>query len=236
MDASCGIVRIPDEAGNASEAMLIADRRMYREKGQIGTRAEQQTHEVLLRVLSERESTLGPHLEGVGRLAELLARELDLEAEDLDVICRAAELHDVGKIAIPEAVLSKPGPLDEEEWNPIRRHTLIGERILGAAPALAGVGELVRSSHERWDGGGYPDHLSEEDIPLGARVIAVCDAYDAMTHGRPYKPARSHSDALAELRHCAGSQFDPSVVELVCDRFAVPPTVATPAAPSLPVG
>ena len=93
---------------------------------------------------------------------------------------RAAELHDIGKIAIPDEILRKPGPLDEIEWELMRKHTLIGERILGASPSLAPVARLVRSSHERWDGEGYPDGLAGEDIPLGARIIFVCDAFDAM--------------------------------------------------------
>ena len=103
----------------------------------------------------------------------------------------AAELHDIGKVAIPDSIVEKPGPLDDEEWAFMRRHTIIGERILAAAPSLAPVGELVRSSHERYDGRGYPDGLAGEDIPLGARIIAVCDAFDAMLADRPYSPARS---------------------------------------------
>ncbi len=112
-----------------------------------------------------------------------------MNAEQLDEVRRAAELHDVGKAAIPDAILNKPGSLDPGEWTFMRRHTLLGERILAAAPALAPVALLVRSSHERWDGSGYPDGLAGERIPLGARVIvSVCDAFDAMTSERPYAP------------------------------------------------
>src|SRR6185295_17327313 len=130
-----------------------------------------------------------------------------------DDIAHAAELHDVGKIAIPDAILQKTGPLDEGEWAFMRRHTLIGERILMAAPALRSVAKLVRSSHERWDGGGYPDGLRSEQIPLGARVVAVCDAFDAMTTNRPYRHRVNQPAAMAELRACAGTQFDPQVVQ-----------------------
>jgi response regulator RpfG family c-di-GMP phosphodiesterase len=125
----------------------------------------------------------------------------------------AAELHDIGKVAIPGAILSKPGPLDEDEWAFMRRHTIIGERILAGAPALAVAGRLVRASHERFDGGGYPDGLAGPDIPLGARIIAVCDSFDAMLANRPYSESRSTDEALAELRRCAGGQFDPRVVD-----------------------
>jgi HD-GYP domain-containing protein (c-di-GMP phosphodiesterase class II) len=132
----------------------------------------------------------------------------------------AAELHDVGKVAIPDAILNKPGPLNEDEWAFMRRHTLIGERIVAAAPALCGVAKLVRASHERWDGGGYPDGIAGENIPLGARIVAVCDAYDAIVADRPYRGARSSAAALAELRRCAGTQFDPAVVEAFAAALA----------------
>jgi two-component system, cell cycle response regulator len=141
-----------------------------------------------------------------------VGRELEMNAEQLDEVARAAELHDLGKVAIPEAILDKPGPLDETEWSFVRRHPLIGERILSAAPALRPVARLVRSSHERFDGSGYPDGISGPSIPLGARVVAVCDAFDAMVSERSYRPPRSPVEALAELQRCSGTQFDPVVV------------------------
>jgi HD-GYP domain-containing protein (c-di-GMP phosphodiesterase class II) len=110
-------------------------------------------------------------------------------------------------------LVHKPGPLDAEEWAFVRRHPLIGERIIGAAPALAPAARLVRSTHERFDGSGYPDGLAGDEIPLGARVIAVCDAFTAMTSPRPYAPQLTIPEAIAELRRCAGSQFDPTVVD-----------------------
>ncbi len=132
----------------------------------------------------------------------------------------AAELHDVGKVAIPDEILLKPGPLDAGEWRFMERHTLIGERIIGSSPGLAPVAAMVRSSHERWDGRGYPDRLSGEDIPLGARIVAVCDAYDAMTKDRSYRSGMDPELALTELRRCAGSQFDPAVVVRLRDGGA----------------
>ncbi len=125
-----------------------------------------------------------------------------------------AELHDVGKTAIPDSILNKPGPLNPEEWELIKRHTIIGERILAAAPGLARTARLVRATHERIDGAGYPDGLRGNDIPLVARIVCVVDAYDAMTSTRSYAKGLSPRAALAELRRCAGSQFDSSIVEI----------------------
>ena len=123
-------------------------------------------------------------------------------------------------MAIPDSILSKPDPMDAGEWDFMRRHTVIGERILAAAPSMKGVASIVRATHERCDGGGYPDRLSGEAIPRAARIIAVCDAYDAMVAARPYRPAISHGQALAELRHCAGPQFDARVVDAFVAEFA----------------
>jgi HD-GYP domain-containing protein (c-di-GMP phosphodiesterase class II) len=141
--------------------------------------------------------------------------------EELDDLHRAAQLHDIGKAAVPDAILSKPGKLDPHEWAFIERHTLVGERILAAAPALAPVAVIVRSSHENWDGTGYPDRLAGERIPLGARIIRVCDSFDAMTSERPYAPAVSPELALAELEQCAGRQFDPGVVRAFAAAWRV---------------
>jgi two-component system, cell cycle response regulator len=215
--SSSGSVLVPEEAHEPSTALRLADRRMYGQKRLRSHSAERQTRNVLLRILREREPDLDEHLRSVASLAVLLARHAGLEGEDLDVIARAAELHDVGKIAIPERVLRKRGPLTEVERELMRKHTLIGERILSAAPAMVPVAKLVRSSHERWDGSGYPDALEGEGIPIGARVIAVCDAFDAMVSEKPYRVAMKSDEALEELRRCAGTQFDPWLVGLFCE-------------------
>ena len=135
-----------------------------------------------------------------------------MTAEQIDELARAAELHDIGKVGLPDAILDKPGALDPDEWEFVRRHTVLGERILSAAPALRPVATIVRASHERWDGRGYPDRLGGEEIPLAARVVAVCDAYEAMTSDRCYRRARSAEVARRELTREAGRQFDPQVV------------------------
>ncbi len=214
--ASCGAVTLPDEADNATHALQLADQRMYAAKGDTRTSSRRQTRDVLLQALREREPELHRHLRGVAALAAAVGRRLALSAEQLDEVARAAELHDVGKIAIPDEILHKPDPLDAGEWELMRQHTVIGDRILGAAPAMRPVAAIVRASHERWDGEGYPDRLAGEQIPLGARIVSVCDAYHAMTSPRPYQRTLAPEDALAELRRCAGTQFDPAVVEAFC--------------------
>jgi two-component system, cell cycle response regulator len=211
--SSYGMVTLPQEAADAASALLVADRRMYAQKDGRHASARRQSRDVLLRMLRERQPELHEHLRDVAELALSVGHRLGMSSEQLDELARAAELHDVGKMAIPDAILSKPSPLSEEDWSFMRRHTVIGERILDAAPALRPVAALVRSSHERYDGAGYPDGLAGEEIPLGARIVAVCDAYHAMTSHRPYRAARSHEEALEELRRRAGRQFDPSVVE-----------------------
>jgi two-component system cell cycle response regulator len=205
-------VAIPSEAHSPSLALRLADDRMYVHKGGRGGSASQQTHGVLLELLREQQPELHDRLREVGRLSVLVGRKLRMNEEQLDELRRAAELKDIGKTAVPEAILNKPGPLDGDEWMFLRRHTLVGERILAAAPALSPVAALVRSSHERWDGSGYPDGLARTAIPLGARIVAVCDAFDAMVAERPYSPQMSPEEAFTELHRQAGTQFDPDVV------------------------
>lgn len=217
---SHGAVLLPVEAGDPGEALRIADQRMYAQKNRGRSSAGRQSTEVLLQVLSERNPSLGTHLDDVTQLCEAVGRRLGLSHEEITPLLQAASLHDVGKAAIPDSILMKPGPLDVEEWAFMRRHTLIGERILSAAPALAAAARLVRSSHESWDGSGYPDGLSGRDIPLGSRIIFVCDAFDAMTTNRPYRKPLGVEEAVAELRRCAGNQFDTRVVEAFADELA----------------
>jgi PAS domain S-box-containing protein/diguanylate cyclase (GGDEF)-like protein len=211
--ASHGSVVLPTDASDAAEALRVADRRMYARKQSGRASAGRQSADVLLQILAERSSELGTHLDEVTDLCERVAEHLGLPDEETGPLLQAAALHDVGKASVPDEILYKPGPLDDTEWEFMRRHTLIGERIMLAAPALARAAKLVRGSHERWDGGGYPDGLREVHIPLGARIIAVCDSYDAMTSDRPYRKAMGQEEALSELRNCAGTQFDPEVVE-----------------------
>jgi two-component system cell cycle response regulator len=216
ISCSYGTVVLPAEAQDIPGALRLADQRMYAQKRGGRASASRQSGDVLLTALEERDPGLRAHLHDVAELATETARGFGLDHDEVEPIRQAAELHDVGKMAIPDAILNKPTRLDDSEWQFIRRHTLIGERIINAAPALHNVAALVRSSHENFDGTGYPDRLAGMEIPLGSRIIAVCDAFDAMTTTRPYRRAMSESDAVAELRRCAGTQFDPDVVESFC--------------------
>jgi two-component system, cell cycle response regulator len=211
--ASHGTVTIPSEADDVSAALHIADTRMYATKhGRRAATIMAQTRDVLLRATAEHSASLPDHMLEVGQLARNVARRLGLDAEMVELTLRAGELHDVGKVAIPESILSKPARLSDAEWTFVRQHTLIGERVLNAAPALQPVAKIVRSTHERFDGAGYPDGLIGEQIPLPSRIVFACDAFDALISSRPYAPGMSESDARAELRRCAGSQFDPRVI------------------------
>ena len=215
--ASYGSVLVPTEALDATEALRKADRRMYARKNLASrSSAGRQRADVLLRILSERSPALGVHLDEVTGLCDAVADRLGLPEDERAPLLQAASLHDAGKAAIPDEILHKPGPLDDDEWAFVRRHTLIGERILAAAPALGRAAKLVRWTHERFDGRGYPDGLAGEDIPLASRIIAVCDAYDAMVSDRPYKNRMTAAAARSELELCAGRQFDPKVVEVFC--------------------
>ena len=218
--ASHGSVGLPAEAATPSAALRLVDERMYSSKSGRRSSAKQQARDLALRVLSEQLPDLHEHASNVAELARGVATRLGLEGGALWDLVHAAELHDIGKLAVPAAILDKPGPLDAAEWASVRRHTALGEGILGAAPALGSVAALVRSSHERFDGSGYPDGLAGDAIPLASRIVFVCDAFDAMTSTRSYKVAIGEEAALAELRRAAGTQFDPLVVEAFCAELA----------------
>jgi two-component system cell cycle response regulator len=223
ISAARGYVRVPAEAHEAEEIMHLADRRMYAVK--LGGRREgDHTVEVLSRAIREAQPEIETGREHVAALARDTGRRLGLSPEEIDEVVRAAKLQDVGMMAIPDAILSKPGPLSEEEWHYIRQHTLVGERIVAAAPPLLPVARLVRASHERWDGAGYPDGLAGQSIPRGARIVFACDSFDAMTSERAYRQALTPAQAIEELRSCSGTQFDPEVVEalvaIVGERLA----------------
>jgi diguanylate cyclase (GGDEF)-like protein len=215
--ASYGAVLLPCEATTLDYALQLADERMYSHKRGRPGRAGDQTRDMLLHIMQAKQPSLQEHSSDVAELCVRVGRRLQMTAEELDEVTRAAELHDVGKVGIPDAILEKPGPLNDSEWAFMHQHTILGERILSAAPALRPVAVVVRATHERWDGAGYPDGNAGEAIPLGARVIAACDAYDAMTTDRAYRGRMSHENACAELMREAGRQFDPRVVEALIE-------------------
>jgi putative nucleotidyltransferase with HDIG domain len=163
--------------------------------------------------LEERDAYTGEHSETVVDMTTRIAESMALDAREVRTIGTAALLHDIGKVGIPDDILHKPGPLDPREWEIMRQHPVVGERIVRAIPGMGAVARIVRHEHERWDGTGYPDGLLGEAIPLGARIILACDAYHAMTSDRPYRKAMPHPQAMSELTTNAGSQFDPHVIE-----------------------
>ena len=182
----------------------------------------------LATTLLERDRYTGDHSEAVVRLTVRVAEALALNPDEVARVETAALLHDVGKVGIPDSILHKDGPLDDNEWVLMKEHPVIGERILRAIPGLGGVARIVRHEHERWDGNGYPDGISGDSIPIGSRIILTCDAYHAMTSDRPYRKAMSHEDALRELRKNAGTQFDPQVVEALMGCLYGDRTLAAP--------
>jgi diguanylate cyclase (GGDEF)-like protein/putative nucleotidyltransferase with HDIG domain len=169
--------------------------------------------EALAVALLERDRYTGEHSEAVIDMSGAVARNLGLNMPEVARVRSAALLHDIGKVAIPDEILHKPGPLTDDEWKLMKEHPVIGERILRVLPGLGNVARIVRHEHERWDGDGYPDGLQGDQIPLGSRIIIAADTYHAITSDRPYRAARSHSDAIEELTRCAGTQFDPNVTQ-----------------------
>jgi putative nucleotidyltransferase with HDIG domain len=189
---------------------------------------------VVLTTLSRAIEARDPYTQGhsarVTAIAEAIARRLGWDGERLELLQLGGPLHDIGKLGVSEEVLAKPGPLEEQELAQIREHPKLGARILLRVAALRGALPYVLYHHERWDGGGYPTGRAGEEIPLEARVLAVADAFDAMTSDRPYRPALDRDQALAEVARCAGTQFDPDIVSIFLELFAEPASLPAAAA------
>ncbi|MDT5038605.1 MAG: hypothetical protein QOE03_3790 [Micromonosporaceae bacterium] len=218
--ASHGAVLLPTDTSDPAEAMRLADQRMYEQKTSGRIPADTQTTNALLRALQERDPGLTQRLDRTAQLAAQVGQHLGLPAKELARVRQAAQLHDIGKVAVPDSLLAQAPPLEPAAWEFLQQCPTIGERITAAAPALAPLAPLIRSCRERFDGTGYPDRLSGEQIPLGSRIIAACSALAAMTSPRPYAAARTIVSALAEMREAAGHQFDPEVVEVLTDVLA----------------
>ncbi len=209
---SLGAILLPTDASSATEAMRAVDLRMYENKNSSRIPADMQTINALLRAIHERDPEWAQRLVSTADLAGAVCRQLGVPAPDVARIRQAAQLHDVGKVGIPEEILRKPGRLTAQEWAFIEQAPAIGERITLSAPALDAVAPFVRSARERYDGTGYPDGLAGDDIPLGARIIAACSALAAMTSDRPYANRLDPAGAREELDRAAGTQFDPHVL------------------------
>ncbi len=173
----------------------------------------------LAKALEAHDRNTSGHAERITDLAERTARRLQVPFKEVQCIRWAALLHDIGKIGIPTEVLNKPGPLTEAEWQEVRRHPDLGAEIVLMASNLSHVAYLVRSHHERMDGSGYPCGLRGDKIPFGARILAVVDSYSAMVDGRSYRKGRTHAEAMSELHRCAGTGYDPAVVNAFSSLF-----------------
>jgi len=195
---------LADQAGIVLGAVRMADRLEEQHLATVGA---------LAAALEAKDAYTGSHAQTIAEFAVAVGEELGLSGRELRAVRMGALLHDVGKIAIPDAILNKPGPLTDDEFLVMKSHTTIGADIIRGIPGMEEVVALVRSSHERWDGRGYPDGLSGNDVPRGAYVIAVCDAFHAMTEDRVYRKAMSIEGAAAELSRCCGSQFMPAAVK-----------------------
>ena len=165
--------------------------------------------------LEAKDPFTADHSLRVSNLSEQTCMLLGLPEEQTELIHMAAHVHDIGKIGVPDAVLLKPGSLNEEEWHAIRQHPRIGAEILGQSAGLAGIAKIVLHHHERWDGRGYPVGLKEDEIPLGSRIIAICDSIDAMTSQRPYRKPLGLDDCKAEIVHGSGVMYDPEIVKVI---------------------
>jgi putative nucleotidyltransferase with HDIG domain len=205
-------------------AVFASERRVRLQQLTELNRAYRGTAMVLAEVVDADDAYTGMHTRDVVELSLEVADRLGLNPEQRRKVEFGALLHDVGKVAIPNEIINKPGPLTDHEWAVMRTHTVEGQRMLDSVGgAMREVGEIVRASHERWDGGGYPDGLASQAIPLEARIICACDAYNAMTTTRSYRRAAPPAAAAAELVRCAGTQFDPEVVEALLDVLGVTP-------------
>ncbi len=208
-----------DGLAASDNALLEVLRDLERDRAQASGAAHSVVR-ALAATLQARDGYTGDHGDAVQALSLAVGTRLGLGGEALAELSSVALLHDVGKIGIPDAVLNKPGPLDEDEQHIMRRHPVIGERILAAVSGFENVAKAVRHEHERWDGGGYPDGLQGEQIPLASRIVLACDAWHALVSDRPYRLALEHDVALSELRLGAGTQFDPDVVDALLATLA----------------
>ncbi|HHV71804.1 MAG TPA: HD-GYP domain-containing protein [Clostridia bacterium] len=191
-----------------------ADNLMYRDKLYRSSSARNQIVNALLAALSERDYLADGHAHRLQELCKKLGQKAGLSPNQLTDLSLLAQVHDLGKVGIPDSILFKKGPLTESEWEIMRQHAEKGYRIASSCPDLISVAGLILRHHERWDGKGYPLGLKGEEIPIECRILAIVDSYDAMIDKRPYSIPKSKEEALAEIKSCAGTQFDPQLVEL----------------------
>jgi len=193
-----------------------AEDRMYRQK----LLESQSTHSSIIaslrKALFEKSFETEEHAQRMRKMSMKIGKKIGLSRDEQDELCLLSVLHDIGKIAIPDSILSKPGKLTDVEREEMKRHSEIGYHIAAASNELSSIAEFILSHHERWDGSGYPQGLKGNETPKLARIVAVVDAYDVITSERPYKPALSHDKAIKEIRRCSGTQFEPDIAEAFC--------------------
>jgi putative nucleotidyltransferase with HDIG domain len=238
MGASAGLVALRQDS-TKDRLLEQADQRLYAAKrGEqppgAGTSARstvttQVAVDVLVAALEAHHRATAGHSIDVSELSARVAARLGASSMERELVRQAALVHDLGKVAIPPEILNKPGSLEPHEWDIVRTHPDRGAEILLRAPGLESLAAAVRASHERWDGAGYPNRLAGPEIPFAARIVAACDAFDAMTAERPGSQAHAPEDAIAELQACAGSQFDPEVVAALVTELSATQVARTAA-------
>jgi diguanylate cyclase (GGDEF)-like protein len=209
-----GISTKVKEDENIVEVLKAAEDKMYRNK----TTDEKRMHRSMIfsleKSLDKKDYETEEHIERMGDLALLLGKDLNLPEDKLNDLAMLAALHDIGKIAVADSIILKPGKLTPEEWELVKKHPEIGYRIVKSSTDLAAIADAILTHHENWDGSGYPEGLKGEEIPLVSRIISIVDSYDAMTNDRPYRKAFAKEQAIAEIRRCSGTKYDPKLVEV----------------------
>ena len=213
LSISLGTAAKSDSEEDLMIVLSRAEDRMYKNKIASRKSARSSVLSAFLTSLKEKSSETEEHVQRMRTLAENFAEEVGLSNSEKDRLYLLTQMHDIGKIAVPEEILNKPEKLNDEEWETIKKHTETGFRITSNIEDFAHISHEILHHHECWDGSGYPEGISGKKIPLQARMLTIIDAYDVMVSGRPYKKAMSKEEAAAELKSCAGSQFDPELVE-----------------------
>lgn len=209
---SLGVATAEKTDYSLNDLFKRADDMMYRDKLYSSTSSRSKIVQSLLAALAERDYITEGHARRLEKMCRAVGEKIELSSHQLSDLALLAQVHDLGKVGIPDTILFKPEPLNEEEWEIMRGHPEKGFRIASSSPDLAGVSELILKHHERWDGRGYPLGLKESEIPVECRILAIVDAFDAMTNGRPYNKIKNREEAIEEIKACAGSQFDPKLV------------------------